>query len=579
MGNKNRILKKNPRSLNEKTASKSQISYSFTFIPMLLFPLLLLIRFPITNPKYHEAFVASLPLGLLTLAFYRNVAPYFIHNKKFFYGSYALILTFITFPFRLIIEENGRTVGYFPINNNQSSKLVSDLISGNLSAGFPNKNLLFFLISILLFAVLFFLYKTQRLRDIREIFLASICSLAILLSTWKNTSWASPYSWVPSLERPKSEEYTYVVSHFSNGQGLVNADEFVNSSMVNLFNGYAYENLMLIRRPIAYYFVSQLSSLLNPYYLWISLNLITWLLAVFATYFLLRVIGFGFVPRAAASVLVSVFPLSAAYVGQSTPYFLSTLLCVFVTFSFVFFQRHLEVKTITPLILLCVMASLIYDVYFWIAFLSLAAIKLKLIGKLDALKLILVSGSAPFAYGYFFSKVTSSVIPDANQSQIGNALSGLIDTLKKGDLEVFQSEIIDTFSNSLFTVLSLLTPIVTALLVLLSIYHFWRGHALNEFSREWLFYVGIGFLIFQTIFALSNHREIGTIPRLNSFILIFFVILVSELNSRNLSFSLVSLITVSILIYQLLLNLRLVPGWQITIFNLVAGGWLPFAFN
>ena len=572
-------LSQDPKKSVDKKNSKSHINSRFTLFPIFLFPALLLIRFPIGEAAMNQAYVASLPLGLLTLLLYRSVAPYLIHQKKAFYSIYIILLVFISFPFRFFAVEVPGKQDYHPINKTESSQLVSELIDGNLSNSFPHKNLLFISLASFLVASLLYLRRLGKLLDLREVVLAAICSLAIFLITWKNTSWGSPYSWVPTLERAKADEYTYVVSHFSNGQGLVNADEFVNTSMLNLFNANAYENLMLIRRPIAYYFVSQLSGVLNPYYIWISFNLISWILAAASTYFLLKMIGFEFLSRAAATLLVSVFPLSAAYVGQTAPYFLNTLLSIFITFFFVLFQRYLRNKSVIPLILFCVMASLIYDVYFWIFFLSIAAVRLRFIKKLDALMLVTACGSAPFLYSLFFSRLTATPIPDTNSSQIGNAISGVITILTNLDLQVLQSELIETFSNSLFVVLSLLTPLIASFFVLISMYLFWQNHTFREFSREWLIFIGFGFFIFQTIFAISNHREIGTIPRVNSFILVFFVILLSELNSRTRVFSPTSILAFAVSFYLLLLDLRLVPGWTVTMFNLVQGGWLPFAFN
>jgi hypothetical protein len=551
----------------------------FTMVPIVLYPVLLIFRFPLSDESTFRAYMASLPLGLLALLVYRNLTPQFVDSKKIYFSLYCLLLFFLVFPFRELAQNDKVNNGYFPINEKQSITLVSELVTGNLNSNFPYKNVIFIFFLATFYLALYWLYRTRKITDLREIALSILCSLLIFSSTWKNTSWGSPYSWVPTLEKPRTTNYTYVVSHFPNGEGLVNADEFVNSSMLKLFNGEPFENLMLLRRPFAYFLISQTSSLFNSLQLWIAFNLVIWGLAAISTYLLLKFLGFDFIPRAVSTTFVAVFPLSAVYVGQSTPYFTSTFLSIFITFFFLFFLKHRPAESTLLLTLMCVIASLTYDAYFAVFFITLAALRLKFLKKLDAFKLIFVSFLSPFAYGYYFTKVTAIQIPDNNQSPIFKVITSLIGFLKNPNLELLQTNILASFDSSVFVFLCLLTPLIAFFYASVSVYLFYIQHKFLDFSRELIVFVLIGFYGFQTVFNLANNPWIGAIPRVNSVLFIVFVVVLAEFNKVK-HFSIpIFLLSAAVILYLFLLNLRMVPGWRMIIFNLVQGGWAPYGFE
>jgi hypothetical protein len=550
-----------------------------TLIPIYLYPILLVFRLPLNDISTFRAYVASLPLGLLTLVAYRKLMPYFINSKNTYFSFYYALLFFLSFPFKKFLQDDRVNHRSFPSNESQSKKLVSELVTGDLSSNFPHKNLVFILfLGLISFSLLWF-HRSHRITDVREIILATLCSLLILLSTWKNTSWASPYSWVPSLEKNKSENYTYVVSHFSNGEGLVNADEFVNSSMLNLFNGDPFENIMLLRRPFNYYLISHLSTFVNPLYLWTTFNLAIWVLGALSTYFLLKILGFGFTARAFSTAFVAVFPLSAAYVGQSAPYLTSTFIPVFITFFFVFFTKQRSMGSISPLILLCIAISLTYDAYFAIFVISLAALRSTELKKSDVSKVIVISFVTPFAYSFYFTRLTDVQIPNANQSPIFSVIKAVFEFLKQPNVEIFQTNILASSANSLFVLLSLLTPLIFFFYASVSIYLFYIDRRFQNFSRELIAFALIGFFVFQSMFTLANQRHIGTIPRVNSLLFIVLILLLAEFNKVK-HFSLpIFLLSTVVIFYLFLLNLRMVPGWRLIIFNLVEGGWASYNFD
>ncbi|MCI4624713.1 MAG: hypothetical protein L3V56_02010 [Candidatus Magnetoovum sp. WYHC-5] len=153
----------------------------------------------------------------------------------------------------------------------------------------PFEILFFTLITLLVTSMLFFYIhrkaKNQRTDLIRKLTPWFMLFLLIMLQTWLHISMRSPYSYVPHYERPPQMNYFYTVPLFPNGQGRVNEDYFVFRDLEEHFMGVPkVTNTMLIRRPLTFYISSQFSYFINPYYVFLALNMLVWFFACVAIY-------------------------------------------------------------------------------------------------------------------------------------------------------------------------------------------------------------------------------------------------------------------------------------------------------
>jgi hypothetical protein len=111
----------------------------------------------------------------------------------------------------------------------------------------------------------------------------------ILLQAWLHLSLRSPYVYLTYFEQPADQNYWYLVYLFPGGRGAVNADNFVFRALEEHFQGAPYDvNTMLIRRSFPFYLSAQLTYWINPFYVFLVLNVALWLVAVLCLYLFAR---------------------------------------------------------------------------------------------------------------------------------------------------------------------------------------------------------------------------------------------------------------------------------------------------
>jgi hypothetical protein len=108
----------------------------------------------------------------------------------------------------------------------------------------------------------------------------------ILLQTWLHLSLRSPYTYISHYEQPAQNHYWYHDYLFEAGQGAVNRDYPIFRSMELLFLGDAHLHVVMPGRLFPMFLSSPWSAYINPYYIWLVLNVIAWGLACLAIYFL-----------------------------------------------------------------------------------------------------------------------------------------------------------------------------------------------------------------------------------------------------------------------------------------------------
>jgi hypothetical protein len=265
--------------------------------------------------------------------------------RRFTYLSYFLFILFV-FPYHFfgldryfyyaneprsfhiypkygpVTEEGNPLISGMKVSSNFHLELVSDLVNGTPSSHFPSK-LFFYLMIAFIALILASLFK-----ELRSVILYFYTYLFV---SWFFTSYASPYSFVPTLERIRSESYIYAVSQFSNGEGIVNADEAAHSSVTAILQGYG-GSPMIIKRPLAHYFASQFSYFSNQYYSWLAINLILIFLSLFAAKFFLNYFKLHPFTVHYALLFLTTLPISISYFAQTSAYSanLSISLIIFV---------------------------------------------------------------------------------------------------------------------------------------------------------------------------------------------------------------------------------------------------------
>lgn len=112
--------------------------------------------------------------------------------------------------------------------------------------------------------------------------------LLLLLQAWLHLSMRSPYTYIPHFEQPPANDYFYVFYLFPGAQGAVNMDYWIFRYAEEMFIGANRDLPILANRMFPAYLASQLGSFINPYYIWLFLNVGFWGLGVFSVYYLGR---------------------------------------------------------------------------------------------------------------------------------------------------------------------------------------------------------------------------------------------------------------------------------------------------
>jgi hypothetical protein len=150
--------------------------------------------------------------------------------------------------------------------------------------------------------------------------LLTVAFAVISLQSFLHSGMRAPYTYLSYFQAPKAQQLWYVVYHFADGSGATEGDQYVYSAIEDYFQGAPRSgNNTLIRRPFSFYLTSQVSYFVNDFYVWLALNCLFWLVAVFAT---ARFVGGLTTPRGGliAGALVVVGPGFIAFVATPSMY-------------------------------------------------------------------------------------------------------------------------------------------------------------------------------------------------------------------------------------------------------------------
>lgn len=254
--------------------------------------------------------------------------------------------------------------------------------------------------------------------------LLTVAFALICVQMFLHAGMRAPYTYMSYFERPQQEHHWYIVYNFNNQTGATQADEQFYADNEDWFQGAPlYGQNALARRPFSFYIASQFTYFFNQMYVWLALNCLFWLAAVFAT---ARLVTRLATPRAGviAGALVVAGPGFVGFVSQLSEYVLlyaaaAIALCAFedlvVSPSDGGPRRYVLFGGVLAL------CGLIYDLE--PVFLALLAYGLA--RKLDWRRLVAtLAGAFAVVYGYtlVLTKVLGVKIEPVNGEQLPNAL-------------------------------------------------------------------------------------------------------------------------------------------------------------
>jgi hypothetical protein len=144
----------------------------------------------------------------------------------------------------------------------------------------------------------------------------------ILFQTWLHLSMRSPYTYVPHYDQPAQVNYWHHKYLFEGAKGAVNGDYHIFCSAELMFLGAARPLVVWPGRLFPMFISSPWSAYINPYYVWIAINVLAWNLACIAIYYL-ALNEFGRHGAAFSALLMASAQGMIAYVAQPKIYVLA----------------------------------------------------------------------------------------------------------------------------------------------------------------------------------------------------------------------------------------------------------------
>lgn len=536
-----------------------------------------------TNAYWLNAFMFS--ILLLSIMSYPQINVSRPKTRLFL----ILFTTVFTFPYHFFgiqtfYSSHPRT---YPVSRETSEQLVLSLMEDLTPSNFPYKSLLY---AILFLSLLIF---RKLLKEV--FFFASIT----LLLTWRYTSFSSPYSWVPSMERKSSENYTYVVSQFSDGSGFVNADDPVHYGVTALFQGFD-GSAALIRRPLSNYLISNFSYITNQYYAWVALNFVFWVVMLVALNQFALFCNFGPYSRFYLLGIFSLSPLLLSYFGQSSAYFMGIITCT-ISFLILFIhhaRNSISRKDSVFVTLLFTLTLLTYDSSPWLLALVICIILIfgrKLV--LIYLKGLFFSHLLYIGFRYILVPLLGLNVDQGNEQILGRLLSFFNNETGASKPMNLYLGLITIFSNLTWLVLTGLSLGVGVVLFLGLFFPLLRREQSLMKTRKSphdqskslnntyvlniiiLVYFTIA-IVLQVLWHFADLDHIGLIPRVNgTFLMMLNLASAIGLSGIERSHAFLSrLLVVFVILLISLFALGIFPEWRIFFYYLVQGRWIALGF-
>ena len=337
----------------------------------------------------------------------------------------------------------------------------------------------------------------------------------ICAQSYLHTSMRAPATYHAVFTQKESKQHWYHVFHFRDGTGAVEADQFVFSALEEYFQGAEDfqgaerdPNNMMVRRPMAFYLVAQASYFINTFYVWLGLNCLFWLAAVFATG---RWVSRVTTPRAGlfAAALVTVGPGFVAWVGTTAMYLPAFAvvmigLCLFE--ELVVPSRGRRLASLVLFAASLAICMLVYDMLPLVVSLFVYGLARRV--RAVALAATLAAACAvSYAFPYLLTIVLDTPIVDTNSGQLSIGLHEVKDLILHPTLNEWYS----TTTTLLPAYLSklLMAFFVLPLILAIAGFRLLTDRALRLLVASLLV---TGFAVMAVL--LIGEQIVGTVPRL-----------------------------------------------------------------
>lgn len=263
----------------------------------------------------------------------------------------------------------------------------------------------------------------------------------ICTQTYAHSSMRAPASYHPVLTKPEAKQNWYVNYHFKDGTGAVIADQFVFSALEQYFQADTDDpNNMLVRRPLSFYLVAQVSYFINTFYVWLGLNCLFWLGAVFAMgRWVTRVAD----PRAGlfAAALVTVSPGFLAWSATTAMYlqaFAVVIIALCLFEDLVVRDRGARLAGLALFASALAMCMLVYD----LLPLAVSLLAYGIARGVRRAPLLLALGTAiivSYAFPYLVTVVLDTPINDKNTRQLSRGIEATKDLFLQPSFQAWYS--------------------------------------------------------------------------------------------------------------------------------------------
>jgi hypothetical protein len=265
----------------------------------------------------------------------------------------------------------------------------------------------------------------------------------IILETYLQNGLLSPYTTNYYFTRATSPSPWYHLYMFSNGTGAVNGDAGVFQGSASYLTGAPNPSSMLIRRIFPTYIAVQFGALLNPWYVWLTLNIFGWFVAASCMYAFWRkfvsdriAIASGFMTAAGSGFVLFVATPSFYLWGFAMVAFVAYLGVRLMDENKRQFGDYALVSAGLSI------ALLTYDLYLLIPLLLVIA-------HVTGQRLLPIVVASCVSVGYFiaylelFTRVLGQPVDPANSGQLGDAFSAIYENLRIQNSEWWYASIVD----------------------------------------------------------------------------------------------------------------------------------------
>ncbi len=481
-----------------------------------------------------------------------------ISERRFLKKLFVSQILFLSFPYGMFnlnqffyYSENS---AYYIIPKSEKNIVRDYFLNGIFPSGFPGKFPLFMAI-----AIFFFIWLKNS--EISNKVLLAISFVSIYLTTWRNTSYASPISWSSSREFPIESHRVYLRSHWPDGSGAVSADQPAWAEITRLFQFGEIDNALFIRRPVPNYLVSQISYFTNSYHAWIVLNVSLWMLALISLGYTLKKLNFSQDAQTAGVLILATAPLFKTFVGQSSGY-VASFAAVWILIGYVTFiqaSAHSKGAKNFYISIAFALGFLTYDLYIWI---PIFLVILPILGVMS-LKNTFAAAINAFLififYRYFLIPILEINVKSDNENILISTLGSAIDNVKGIKFIELEALLRKSVTDYFGVVWTVATPfvflLIFALILLLTL-----NKNSQSYQAKWVSAYTFLFvypMCIVLVFTISGQSVEGSTPYRYSIVLIPLILLVAQLIDKLPKSSRTTYLLIAIFILFGLLSIQI----------------------